>query len=375
MQQQRLGQEHLKGAQMDNQQHQMQMDQTQALNSAYQNALTVGSDGTPTIDKGKLTQHLGTSGHGAAIPGVLKSMAEFEKSTAELSELRGKVASAEQDYAGTVGAAAKSANYDPHLFLMSAQHAIDAKAVNPQMITPMLQQVQQALQADPSGEQARQMVQQIADHFIAQSPAQQKLLNEKKTADARALTAATGERKTNAELPGLVAKSLQEQLVTAAQSLGAVNDQPAWDQWRAGLSPELQAKVPANFSQPAKSMVEGLGMTAEQRTTAAGQAAVRTESQRHDRVTEGLGAGRLNVERQRLGMEFGPMGGAPGMTAAASGVTGEEFLKSLPPAVGQQIKALAEGRMAIPFRHGALRSRTGKTCCARSRSTIRLSTP
>lgn len=61
-----------------------------------------------------------------------------------------------------------------------------------------------------------------------------------------------------ARLPGLRAKSLEEQLGVAAQT--APNNQAEWDAWRAGLSPELQARTPAMFSPAARQQVQMMGV-------------------------------------------------------------------------------------------------------------------
>lgn len=179
-QQRQVQQANLQRVNLENQVTQRQVDQLQATNSAYRDALTVGADGTPDIDTGKLSQSLTKAGFGSAVPSILKGVQDYKKAHADYLETRGKVATQQLDMAGAIGAATKAANYDPNLFLTQMQHAADTGAVDPAQTKYLIGAVQQALQQDP--EQARQVVQQAADHMISISPAQQKLINERMTA-------------------------------------------------------------------------------------------------------------------------------------------------------------------------------------------------
>lgn len=197
MQQGQLGQQQLQAATLENQQRQIALAQTQALNKAYADAITPGgADGSaPDIDTGKLTSALAASNAGAAIPGVLKGVNEFHQSAALLAKTRGEVAAQQTDAAGSLGLALQKADYDPRLFLTLAQHAVNMKAVDPSTITPATSQVALMLQQDPSGAQAKAAVQQLADNWVRLSPGAQKQLNEAKTAQGAADrgTAAVGE--------------------------------------------------------------------------------------------------------------------------------------------------------------------------------------
>jgi hypothetical protein len=73
--------------------------------------------------------------------------------------------------------------------------------------------------------------------------------------------------------------------------------------------------------------------------TAGRQAAAERETERHNKVTESA----LNP----MGALFGGAG-QTSPTSEPPNVTGDEFLKSLRPDIGNQVKALAEGRMAFP---------------------------
>jgi hypothetical protein len=171
-QQRQLTAQQIQGAQLENQQRQIQLDQTKAVNEAYLGALSTDESGTPTIDAGKLSNALATHNAGAAIPGVLKGVTEFQQSAATLAKTRGEVQQQQVDLGGSLGAAVKSSGYDPHLFITLATHAVQAKAADPQTTLPVLQKVTAALQQDPTGQSAKQLVQQFADQLIAASPKQ-----------------------------------------------------------------------------------------------------------------------------------------------------------------------------------------------------------
>lgn len=278
IQQGQLHGEQLKGAQLENQQHQMALDQTKALNSAYQDSLTVGADGTPTIDTGRLTKALGAGGHGSAIPTVLKGVMDFQKAGSELSKLNTEVADKRADYGGIVGATMAAANHDPRLFLVKAQQALQAKALPPEVVQPYIDHVNQLLEQDPTGESARQVVKQISDQLIAASPAQQKLINEGKTsgaavsrAESAAKAAGTGATRLELETPGIQADAAQKTRGNAAAQLGAATDQAGYAKvWNA-----LPAGVAMNFPQPAQfdpqttpAQVRQLGMSAHEQSQA-----------------------------------------------------------------------------------------------------------
>jgi hypothetical protein len=77
--------------------------------------------------------------------------------------------------------------------------------------------------------------------------------------------------------------------------------------------------------------------------------AAATETARHNKAEENL----KRIEVDPFGM-FGAGGGAGApagggaQPAAGGGPHGDDFLKSMPPALGAQVKALAEGKMAFP---------------------------
>lgn len=175
---QKLQQQQLVGSQQENEMRGVQLQQMQALNSAYKGALN--PDGS--IDTGKLSSALAANGAGSRIPDVLKGVAQYQQTIANLGKTRAEVANLQADALGSLGHTLQTANYDPQLFLTKAQAAVNAKAVDPQSIMPQVQQVQQALQQDPTGATARQLVKQIADSATASSQAWQKIQAQQETA-------------------------------------------------------------------------------------------------------------------------------------------------------------------------------------------------
>ncbi len=181
--QQKLLPEQLKAAQLENQTRQMQLGDVQAQNDAWKNAIKLGPDGSPTIDKDAVTNSLVSSGRGHLVPTVIKGFNEMEETAGKIREQKSKLSNEELDYAGTVGATAKAAGYDPDTLKIGLAHA--ASIYGPQ--SPSAQALQ-ALQQDPSKAQV------IADHLISQSPKQSELATSAATAAAstsRATSAAT----------------------------------------------------------------------------------------------------------------------------------------------------------------------------------------
>src|ERR1700722_1926141 len=149
--------EQLKSAQLENQVRQTQLAGQQAQNEAYSKAVTVDpATGIPTVDKGVITSTLAAKGQGHLIPDVLKQFTEMEKSAGEVADQKSKLAASEADYAGTVGAAAKAAGYDPDILKAGLTHA--ASIYGPQ--SPSAQALN-SLYQNPA------MVQAMADHLIA----------------------------------------------------------------------------------------------------------------------------------------------------------------------------------------------------------------
>jgi hypothetical protein len=223
-----LGQQQLaEGAQrmqentLNLQEKQRQMDQTRAVNDAYRNALTIGSDGAASIDSGKLTKALSAGGHGSQIPSILEGVTKYQKANADLAKVNGEVKVQEADAAGAMGATLEAAGDDPHLFLTMAQHEINAKTVDGAAIQPLMQRVAQSLVDDPTGAAAKALVGQIRTRLVAASGEQQKLRAETKTANAKQTDSDVIRERQDNEAPSQKAKAVQDRVVLIAPQLEA----------------------------------------------------------------------------------------------------------------------------------------------------------
>ena len=307
MQGQQLQQQQLQAAQMENQQRAIQLDQTRALNAAYQSALTVDpTTGQANIDRDSLTQALAKAGHGSAIPTIMKSLNDYDKSNVDLQQARTNLAKAEAEHAGSLGASVRAAGYDPQLFLTLTADAVRQKHVEPQIVAPMIQQVQQAMQQDPSGAAAKQVTQRFADQMISGSEKQRELDAAAQTARARQTTAQTGAEKEQRE------KDLQY----LDQAAGA-QSQDQLDQLRtgakaAGISDAAIARIPNMYSPGAMQAFGRSLMTAEQRTQADQAAAVAAETAKRDAANEGaartrnaIAGGELDLNRKKFDATIG----------------------------------------------------------------------
>jgi len=292
-----LQQAQTQAAQLGVQQQQMQMDQTRAVNQAYQNAFTQNADGTVGLDGNKLTTALATAGHGAAIPAVMEGINKYQKAAADLTEANGKIATLQQDYAGSIGAAVKAANYDPSLFLTLAHYAAANKTVDPQQIAPIVQSVEQAMTQDPTGAQAKQLVQGISEHMIAASTNQQKLIAENTTAQARATTA-NAAAATKQEQDAASTLSLATSAADYEAKLAALRANPK----TSDLADKFQAAVPVSSFDPKASpaMIRQMAMTPDQQVTTAQTAAQAAETAQRDKNTAAYQNAMIGQGQQRI---------------------------------------------------------------------------
>lgn len=243
---------------LQQQELQLNLAQRKAVNDAYQQAFTPQPDGSIRLDTDKLSNALATAGHGEAIPGILEGYTKYQQSLAGLQETNQKVAAAEADAAGNLAATVKAANNDPSLFHSLLTDAVNRRIINPQHFAPFDQAIGQAMQQDPTGEQARALVGKFTDQMIAGSPKQQELANAKATAQARQTQAQTGEKRLELETPGIQAGNTVKQ----QEATGTKPIQPA------------EAAQIANTQ------------------------ATRAETARHNQVEEQQGGQRVGIERE-----------------------------------------------------------------------------
>jgi hypothetical protein len=353
VQQRQLQQQEMQMNQIKLQQENYSLGQTRALNKAYQDALTVDPDGKPTIDRGKLTTALGQGGYGSAIPGIMKTLNDYDKSSTDLQKAKGEVAKAEAEHAGSIGAGVREAKYDPHLFMTLTADAARQGHVDPATVKPMMDQIGAALEADPTGAQAQALTKQYADQLIASSEKQRELDSAALTAQARKQTADTSAAKQDNEAAGQKADSDQKvRADTSAQLSKATNPAEYTRLYDAIKDPNLQKLfVPPEAFDPKTTPAAALrvGLTSEQTTKADQEAANATEQARHNKVDEGFrGAtvrveqGRLKVEQQRYGFESsgGVSDAARSIAAATIDPTTTRYLIRSNPGLVAQVKQI-----------------------------------
>ena len=155
------------------QQNANQMAAMAATNAAYKNALNIGPDGVPSIDRNKVITALGQSGvAGSEIPGTIENFTKMDKTIADAAQSKAKAQQDELDYMGIFAKTAIDSKFDPNVMGMLFAHA---QAIYPNDT----KQLQQALQQNP------QATPQVFQAMLSQSGAQQKASTEKEQADAR----------------------------------------------------------------------------------------------------------------------------------------------------------------------------------------------
>src|SRR6202451_59939 len=107
-------QQELEAGLLDNQQKQRQLKQSQAMDAAFQGALTPDPvTGAPTFDSGKVLSQVAASGNGSLVPQLTETFNKIDQEKATLLKTKQDTASAQQDYMGSLGAEIKSAGYSP----------------------------------------------------------------------------------------------------------------------------------------------------------------------------------------------------------------------------------------------------------------------
>lgn len=197
--------------QQEIQKNQLGLAQTQAINNAYHDALTTDAQGNPVLDKGKLTDALARNNHGSAIPGIIKSITEAEKASADVQETQGKNELAGRDSLGFLGSAIKKANYDPNLADLMIEQRLRVPGI-PVQESQQLQQWRTQIQQNP------EMLKTFADNAIAQSPKVREIEAQETTAAGRKAQGDAALQKT-APLPAPQISFLNKQLQNRYQVL------------------------------------------------------------------------------------------------------------------------------------------------------------
>jgi len=298
-QEQQVRQLQMQSGQLDLQQRQ------QGIADEAQSRALFARPGTARPTDSEIMSTLGPT-RGAA---VLKSLRDADKSGVDLQKTRGEVAAQESDYAGNLAAMVKSADYSPAALQLAIQHAHDAGYEH------SAQQLGQLLLPENQGN-----IKGAMDQFIAQSPAQQKLLDASRTAAtgesnaaSHALIAKTGADKAAAEMPGIAAdaaaKARQNIIaqLTAATTPATYNQILNDNKVPHGMVPDSTSVFDANGKMipAALNSLRQLGMSPDQQATTTQAATNATETGRHNKADENLSGGRLAIEQKRFNATLG----------------------------------------------------------------------
>jgi hypothetical protein len=145
---------------------QQQNQATQAVNQAYQGAFKKDANGNMALDTEGLQQALAANGHGAAVPAVMKGILDYQTAKTAQQEQLQKLQAGGADALGSLGYALQQANYDPQLAHTIIQDHLNDPGLDAQHRQQLIQE-QQAIAQNPA------LIKQMADQWVAQSPAQQ----------------------------------------------------------------------------------------------------------------------------------------------------------------------------------------------------------
>jgi hypothetical protein len=163
----------IQAAALENQQKTRQAAQGQALDKAFQMALTPDPvSGKPTFDSGKVLDSVTASGNGSLVPQLTETFNTLDQKKATLEKTKQETATAMQDYAGSLAAEVKQAGYTPGAAGIALAHL---SQVDPQTATALKNQFQQ----NPDS------IKQWTDQAIAGSPKQREVAAQEMAAQAR----------------------------------------------------------------------------------------------------------------------------------------------------------------------------------------------
>lgn len=171
--QQQLQQAQLTGVNQENQQRQQQMTDDQQFRQLFNQSMQSGQP----VSTGQIMQTLGPV-RGSAYQ---KSVLETQKTQAEMKELSDKHATAEADFAGSLGYQIQQAGYSPQSVAAAVQQAHAAG------YEQEAQQFAQVATQTPSA------IKGVVDGLVSKSPKQQEIANARETSQARTSEAATAQ--------------------------------------------------------------------------------------------------------------------------------------------------------------------------------------
>lgn len=306
-------------------QQQINLDQNQAINKAYTDALTVDPvSGKASVDTNGLTKALAMGGHGIAIPGILKGITQSQKAISDLAESRLKVKNLEEDAAGAVGAATLAGDGDPRLFMTQMAHAVQSGAMSQEQAAPLIQHVQGLLAQDaqdPTGasQTARDFTAQTSRQLVAGSEKYSTIANAAKAAQARADLAATAQANSerqadtaeiqNQERGRTLQTQMRADAFTQARSIALSGDPQKYKQFVDSQPAAIQGELymvapPAKFdAQKTPAALDNALLTPEQRAADRRAQTTADQTKANEKILRDQGADRIDLERERMNRE------------------------------------------------------------------------
>jgi hypothetical protein len=221
MQGQQLQQQQVQAAALENQQRQYNLAATQATNQAYREAISIDENGHPNFNEDALTKSLSDRGYGSQAPGILKELAGYQKSRADLVDAQNKIETTSKDALGFLGRAIQQAKYDPNLAQTIIEHGLADPTIQPAGRQQLLQ-MRGAIGQNP------ELIKQWADNAVASSAKEQEMANAREVATIRASKPPEGELPLGDKVPQLNAALTQRyQVLNPGKELPAFYQLPA----------------------------------------------------------------------------------------------------------------------------------------------------
>jgi len=237
-------QQQVQAGQLGIQEQQRAIAREDALNKAWQSALTNDpTTGAPKLDEGAFMNATAASGWGSAAQPALEHFAQYHKTLNENKQLEQKIAEGQRDEAGAAGYALQKGGYDPYAAKAMIGQRINDPNLDPQHKTNYAQALQSIDQALQQGgvDAAKKVVQQFADPMVAQSEKYSKIQTEDIAAQARALTAQTGVQRLQFEKEGGLPPDKRELNAWLKKNPG--KDEADFLVYKSKLAPQAQINV------------------------------------------------------------------------------------------------------------------------------------
>ncbi len=249
------------------QQMQQAVNDRKALDAAYTGAVTNDPDtGLPTFDRTKLSDALIKAGQGHQIPVLLKSLDDSAEAHTKLQKAQADLQQIHVENGAAIGAGAQATGYDPAFFRQRLTVGVANGSLDPKNVQPIIQQLDQANQQDPTGVAAKQVVQKYAQSLMDQSEKMRNALGSQArgaAATTQANTAVTREARESAAQ-------------TFTQAVGALATNPpkdaasyqqVVDALPHGVASRILQAVPVDQYDPSKAAdaFNKAAMTADQR--------------------------------------------------------------------------------------------------------------